>query len=69
MHPDLVSALILHNTSARYMEADDYPIGSSPEAIDAVVELVATRWGTADFDLLTHPSLARDSKTVASFRK
>jgi class 3 adenylate cyclase len=57
MHPDMVSALILNNSSARYMEADDYPIGASPEAIDAVVEMIATGWGTPNFDLLTNPSL------------
>jgi class 3 adenylate cyclase len=69
MHPDIVSALVLNNTTARYMQADDYPIGASPETIDAVVEMIATGWGTLDFDLLTHPSLARDSEDLRFFAK
>jgi pimeloyl-ACP methyl ester carboxylesterase len=27
MHPERVSALVLRNTTARYLEAEDYPIG------------------------------------------
>ena len=45
MHPEIVSTLILHNTSARYMVADDYPIGEASEAIDTLIEVVATGWG------------------------
>ena len=69
MHPDMVSALILNNTSARYLEADDYPIGASPETIDTMVEMIATGWGTPGFDRLTSPSLARDEKDLRLFSK
>jgi pimeloyl-ACP methyl ester carboxylesterase len=40
MHPELVSALILLNTTARYLEAEDHPTGESAEAVGAVVEFI-----------------------------
>jgi class 3 adenylate cyclase len=69
MHPEMVSALILHNTSARYMVADDYPIGASPESIDALIELIATGWGTPDFFRTANPSLANDPLSLRVFSK
>jgi class 3 adenylate cyclase/pimeloyl-ACP methyl ester carboxylesterase len=56
MHPERVSALVLLNTFARFIEADDYPIGASPEALDAFVEMVAAAWGTPEFLALANPS-------------
>ena len=40
---------MLFNTSARYLIADDYPIGVTPEALDFVVEFLQTHWGTPEF--------------------
>ena len=57
-HPETVSALALFNSTARYLAADDYPIGLSPEAADAAVEIVATGWGTPAFAALSNPSAA-----------
>ena len=56
MHPERVSALVLLNTAARFLEADDYPIGSSPEALDALVQMVEASWGTPEFLALANPS-------------
>jgi len=56
MHPEAVSALILHNTSARYLLADDYSIGVSPDALDLIVTLVGEAWGTMDFVRLAQPN-------------
>jgi class 3 adenylate cyclase len=58
MHPELVSALILINTNARYLEADDYPIGAPPEAVDQLVGLLAAGWGTVEFVRLVNPNTA-----------
>jgi pimeloyl-ACP methyl ester carboxylesterase len=56
MHPERVSALVLLNTAARFIEADDYPIGATPEALHAFVEMVAATWGTPEFLALANPS-------------
>ena len=48
-HPERIDSLVLCNTSARYLVADDYPIGFTPEALDFVVEFVRTHWGTPEF--------------------
>ena len=57
MHPEVVSALILHNTSARYLEADDYPIGVPEEGLDLLVTVLAKAWGTADFSRFSDPNV------------
>ena len=62
MHPEAVSALVLLNMSARYMEADDYPIGASADAVDTLVGMFAAGWGTPAFSLLANPSLADDAE-------
>lgn len=64
MHPELVSALILFNTTARYLEADDYPIGASTDAVDALVEFIAAEWGTTEFTRLANPSMVNDAEWV-----
>jgi class 3 adenylate cyclase len=56
MHPDQVSALVVLNTGARFIEADDYPIGIPREFADAVVEVVAESWGTEEFIGLANPT-------------
>jgi len=64
MHPEMVSALILFNSSARYLEADDYPIGHSPDAVDTFVEAITAGWGTDEFTRLANPSMADDAEWV-----
>jgi class 3 adenylate cyclase len=59
-HPERVSALILLTTTARFLTADDYPAGASPESIDAIVEMIATGWGTPEFMLVVSPSMSND---------
>ncbi len=49
MHPERVSALVLLNTTARYLSADNYPIGASTEEVDALVAMLGATWGTLDF--------------------
>jgi len=44
--PDRTGALILADVTARYLADDDYPIGFSPEATEAMVARAAELWGT-----------------------
>src|SRR5204862_4659090 len=44
MHPERVSALVLLNTAARGMQAEDYPDGLTPELVDEFVELLGAGW-------------------------
>ena len=60
LHPERVKALVLSNTAARYVRADDYPIGVEPNAVDALIELVATSWGTTQLTVFGNPSLSVD---------
>ena len=69
MHPERVSHLVLMHTTARYMAADDYPIGISPEEVDFLVELLATSWGTEDFVRLVQPSDADDPAAIAAYAR
>jgi len=48
MRPERVRALILADTSARYLADDDYPIGLRPQMIEAIVEGIGRMWGTPD---------------------
>ena len=64
MHPERISALVLLNTTARYREADDYAEGQPSVAVDAVLELMRTTWGTEEFARLGVPSAAGDSETL-----
>lgn len=63
-HPERVSSLILLNSSARYMLADDYPIGVPPDVIDSFEDMVLSGWGTPDFARAAAPSLANDPETL-----
>jgi class 3 adenylate cyclase len=48
-HPERVDSLVLFNATARYLIADDYPIGVTPEALDFVIEFLQAHWGTPEF--------------------
>ena len=67
LQPERVSALILENTSPRYLKADDYPIGMSQARVDAVVEMVGSLWGTEEFIAVTNPGLADDAEPARSW--
>jgi class 3 adenylate cyclase len=60
MQPERVSALMLANTTARRLRADDYPIGLAPEAVDDWVETWKTTWGRADVVAMAFPSRVDD---------
>ncbi len=55
LHPERVRSLILLNTSARYMVDDDYPIGATPQEVDAFIAFIEETWGTPDFSGAVNP--------------
>jgi class 3 adenylate cyclase len=69
LHPQRVSALILANTTARFLVDDDYPIGTSQDALDAQIEVIASLWGTPDFGRLTNPAMATDTEFVEGYAR
>jgi class 3 adenylate cyclase/pimeloyl-ACP methyl ester carboxylesterase len=64
MHPERVSGLVLLNTSARYMAADDYPIGASRPETDAIVTMLGETWGTLDFARMVNPGQVADEGSL-----
>jgi class 3 adenylate cyclase/alpha-beta hydrolase superfamily lysophospholipase len=60
MQPERVTALILANTTARRLRADDYPIGRAPEALDGLMERYRAAWGTPHAVPRIFPSRAAD---------
>jgi class 3 adenylate cyclase len=69
LHPERVSALVLTNSSARFLEADDYPIGLPPSTADAIVETVRSLWGTEDLISVVNPERGRDPDAVRSLAR
>jgi pimeloyl-ACP methyl ester carboxylesterase len=65
-HPERVSALVLANTSARYLKDDDYAIGMPQESLDALVDTISRQWGTVELVQIAVPSRARDAAYVAA---
>jgi class 3 adenylate cyclase len=60
--PQRTSALIVGNASARYVAADDYPIGIPVEQAEAIIARVEDTWGTGDRVAEGIPSRAGDER-------
>ena len=60
--PERTSALILFNTTAKYLAADDYPIGVPREVADALLAQLDQLWGTEAMAQLMVPSRANDER-------
>ena len=58
--PERTEALILFNTAARFLAADDYPGGLSEDVADAMSKFVADVWGTTAIADVSIPSMAGD---------
>ena len=67
--PERTSALIVANASARYVAADDYPIGFPPEVAEATIGRVEETWGTAATAANAIPSRAGDERFRRWFAK
>lgn len=59
-NPDRVRALILFNSSARFLADEDYPIGFSPDLFDTMVSEISDDWGSGEQLSLYVPSRADD---------
>jgi class 3 adenylate cyclase len=60
--PDRTSALILANTAAKFVVADDYPIGISAEVVEAILAQLDQGWGTDALLAVLLPSRAGDER-------
>jgi class 3 adenylate cyclase len=69
LHPERVGALVLVNTAARYLVADDYPAGASPEAVEALVAMIEAQWGTPASVQMASPSMADDAVSLDSLAR
>jgi class 3 adenylate cyclase len=61
--PERTRALILHNSTARFLRDDDYPFGLTRDESDSTMEFLADAWGTSAIARLT-PQLAADPAYV-----
>jgi len=61
-HPKRVSSLVLLNTFARMVRADDYPIGLPRASVPRLLERYEAAWGNAGMLDLTAPAAARDAR-------
>ena len=68
-HPERVSALVLFNTTARWVEAEDYREGVAPEVADAAVARVAASWGTEELAAQIYPALRSDARFLAWYAR
>jgi pimeloyl-ACP methyl ester carboxylesterase len=60
--PERTGALVLSNTTARFMAADDYPIGIPREVAEALVVQVEQAWGSEALVSWQMPSRADDQR-------
>jgi class 3 adenylate cyclase len=67
--PERTSALVLAHTSARYVAADDYPIGLPAAVMQALLAQVDQLWGTEALAAMMVPSRADDARFRRWFAK
>ena len=67
--PERVNALVLIHTTAKYVAADDYPIGVPGEAVELALDQLDEMWGTEAMAALQVPSRAEDERFRRWFAK
>jgi class 3 adenylate cyclase len=67
--PERTSALVLVHTSARFAADSDYPIGGTPEEIEAALATFDRLWGTDAMAARLVPSRAGDPRFLRWFAK
>lgn len=68
-HPDRVAALVLVNTTARWTGDAGYEAGLAHEAVDDIVERVASAWGTETFAAQVYPALRSDARFLGWYAR
>jgi class 3 adenylate cyclase len=58
--PERTQALILALTAPRFLRADDYPWGETPEEADLIADFLGDHWGKEDAAAFSFPSHADD---------
>jgi class 3 adenylate cyclase len=61
-YPERTAALVLAHTAARYVRAEDYPHGFSPETAEQLLRVVEDLWGTDEFVSIAAPSRSQDDQ-------
>jgi pimeloyl-ACP methyl ester carboxylesterase len=61
-HPDRTAALILANTTARWVAAESYPTGLPREVVEGIAARLDEAWGTEGMVDLAVPSRAGDDR-------
>jgi class 3 adenylate cyclase len=64
MQPERVNALVLANTTAKAMKANDYPIGLTSEEAEFILQMMGQMWGRPEGIRATYPSRADDREFV-----
>lgn len=67
--PERVSALILVNTTASFIEAQDYPLGFDRDAAEALVATFEETWGTPETIGMLVPSRSDDQDFLSRFAR
>src|SRR4051812_34675284 len=67
--PARVRGLVLYNTSARFLAADDYELGISAETLDALVDHIDQLWGTDAQVAINVPSHVGDERFAQWYGK
>jgi DNA-binding SARP family transcriptional activator len=68
-YPDRVSALVLVNTTARWLRGEDYGEGLASDVAETTVERVTTSWGTEEFAAQVYPALRGDQRFLAWYAR
>jgi class 3 adenylate cyclase len=68
-NPDRVCKLILYNTTARFLEADDYDIGQSTDWLTDILTHIDTMWGTDAQVAINVPSRLGDPRFAVWYGK
>jgi class 3 adenylate cyclase/pimeloyl-ACP methyl ester carboxylesterase len=68
-HPGRVHSLVLGGTAARFLAAEDYPIGLPAPLINAIVRFTRQSWGTPEGVRALNPRLQWDAELLAAWTR